>query len=177
MFKGFRMKPKLEFCFPELFVSWAKLNHQLTEHRMKENTSRSLFSSPASPWVPIQKISNYQWQRLSSPADVINLSVVSVRRQPWQPITPPPLPLVVLVKPAGSRGPAPHIFHLTVFFFWGGVARLTSFSLRFWLLLRGEMRECLFIKLFVSFYSFPSSCFSISVSLVTTLFLPASLPN
>lgn len=111
------MKHKLVFCFQELFVSLAKLNHQLTEHRMKGNRSRSLFSSPAPPWVPIQKISNYQWRRLSwlASTDVINLSDISVRRQPWQPVTaPPPLPLVVLVKPAGSHGPAPHIFHLTV---------------------------------------------------------------
>lgn len=121
MFKGFRMKPKLEFCFPELFVSWAKLNHQLTEHRMKENTSRSLFSSPASPWVPIQKISNYQWQRLSSPADVINLSVVSVRRQPWQPITPPHPHCLWLYWWNQQAAAAPLLtFSISPFFFFGG---------------------------------------------------------
>lgn len=121
VFKGFRMKLKLEFCFPERFASWAKLNHQLTERRMKENTSRSLFSSPASPWVPIQKISNTQWRRLSCPAstDVINLSDISLRRQPWQPVSAPPTASGCTGE-TSSRGHAAHIFHLTVFF-WGGV--------------------------------------------------------
>lgn len=91
-------------------------------------------------------------------------------------LSPPPPTASGCTGETSSRGHA-HIFHLTVFFWRGGFARLTSFSPRFRLLLRGEMRECLFIKLFVSFHSFPSSCFSISVSLVTTLFLPPFLPS
>lgn len=187
MFKGFEWSTSWSSAsqnFLRLRPNWI-INSQ--EHGTKENTSRSLFS-PCPNRESGPKASSC----------VLKLSVTAfiMSRVHWchqslrhiRPTTAvtthhsPPPPTASGCTGETNRQPRPRSSHFPSHRFvflglGGGFARLASFSPRFWLLLRGEMREHLFIKLFVFLYSFPSSCFSISVSLVTTLFLPASLPN